>query len=880
MRYRGAIAILVGAAVVFLCEWTGLLGLADHLLYDRMVRLTPARMAAPSDLLLVEATAEESFRDDACWLPVLRTLEAMKPQSIGFTFLPAAVSGAFYEAANANGITWFGRPIAPRPSSAGSSEWEYDPLPAAAGRTLRTAALFRPPLEEGIARRMSATGRVDGQPAEGIEYALARTRSSFVPPVETSNGFLVNFNGKLTEMPRVPLARVLEQGLVPAMVEGRTVLVGIRAINGGTGLATPISGHTPETAAMDDLGYRGFALATLLEGSAVRELPMTVNLGAAVLALVLGLFLYQQVGGRSAFWIMATLSVLILGTAWSLLSYGSVWPPCAAPLLANVLIYSLVFRIRQEVQEQQVQQLDYRVHTRISERFFPKGFFVTEDHWAQVAAMVSQMLDLRRTIFLERVEGDHRVREVKSLNCSLADIHEMRRDYERTPYSTAIEAGGPIRIEERIYLKTDGTPETQYLTPLSFGGQIMGFWAVGIAPGSEGDPAIFNQAIRDFAQNIAELLYRRRQWQATQANQPGLVTHCLRLAGESAAVRELTQSFNLIDRRMTVMSQTFDRLSTATVLYDVFGNVMQINERMLELLRTCNLQAFDLTAADLGAALTGIDTATMRRNLWSLAMERRPLSFSASVPGQTGMFLLLAHPVTDEEQDWAAGEARPFQLLGILLELVDASAFRREYEVRRKLMETIGRRLRELAAGMREDDSAAKNSGSPSLAGRSGDLSTLMEALECQPASLPVDLAAVLDTAIHEVLPAYRERSLDVQLDLPKHHCLIRGDEMGAKRTLEAMLHYLAADAVENSALAVSLTEEEGLACIVMSNTGFGVPDAVFQQGLAGMEAHVSNELGRLRNAAQWAKEWQGTMYGRSEVGTGTRLELQLRLFV
>jgi len=103
---------------------------------------------------------------------------------------------------------------------------------------------------------------------------------------------------------------------------------------------------------------------------------------------------------------------------------------------------------------------------------------------------------------------------------------------------------------------------------------------------------------------------------------------------------------------------------------------------------------------------------------------------------------------------------------------------------------------------------------------------------------------------------------------------------MGAKRTLEVIFHYLAADAAEHSALVVSLAEEEGLARIVMSNTGFGVPDAIFQEGLSGMEAHVSSELGGLRNAAHWAKEWQGTLYGRSEVGTGTRLELQLRLFV
>ncbi len=876
MQYRGAIAILTGIVVLLLSQWAGLIGVTDHLLYDRLVRITPARHVAPEELLIVEATPEETFRGDECWLQVLQTIQSMKPKAVIFTFFPGAVSSAFYDAAIGSDTTWFGRGVVPVSSLEGRSAWKFISLPdAASGKTPRTAALFWPALEEGISRHMPVSVVVDGQSVDGLEYAVAGGSRSPNASVIPAGGFLVNFNGEVPQLPRAPLSRVLDQGLVPALVEGRYVLIGVGEERSGSGFSTPIGGGGMAHRAMDELEYRGFALATLLENSEIREVPAWVGILVAALVLLLGLFLYPQASGQLAFWVMGGVFVITIVTAWVLLSYALIWPPCAAPLFANVLIYALVFRTRQEAQEQQIQQLDYRIRTRISERFFPKGFFVTDDHWAQVVAMVSQMLDLKRMIFLERVEGDHRVREVKALNCSLSDIHEMRRDYERIPYSTAIEVGGPIRVEERIFFKTDGTAETQYLTPLAFGGQVMGFWAFGVEPGSEGDLALFHQSIRDFAVSISELLYRRRQWQASNAKQPGFLGRSMLLAGDSAVVNELGNSFNLVDRRMTVMGQTFDRLSTATVLYDIFGNVMQINERMLELLRACNLQPFDLTAGDLAAALTGTEPSIMRRNLWSLATERRPLHFVANILGEGGMFLLMAHPVIDNEPDWSSGEARPFQLLGILLELVDASAFQREYEVREKIMETVARRLRVLMFG----SETAVVSERPAK-GESADYSRLLDALESRSDILPVDLVLAVDNQIQESAPTFEERAIRIQWDKPAKHCLVCADDMGTKRALEAMLRYLSVDAAENSDLTLSVTEENGLAHLVMFNTGFGVPDTIFQQSLSGDDARVSGGLGRLRTSAQWARECQGNLYGRSEVGTGTRLELELRLYL
>jgi len=80
---------------------------------------------------------------------------------------------------------------------------------------------------------------------------------------------------------------------------------------------------------------------------------------------------------------------------------------------------------------------------RLQDYMLPPDFYKLDEHWGQVITFVDQTLNLNRVIFLEKVEGDHRVREVQALRCSLDDIDERRRDFERVPYSDAIAEGGP-----------------------------------------------------------------------------------------------------------------------------------------------------------------------------------------------------------------------------------------------------------------------------------------------------------------------------------------------------------------------------------------------------------------------------------------------------
>ena len=160
-------------------------------------------------------------------------------------------------------------------------------------------------------------------------------------------------------------------------------------------------------------------------------------------------------------------------------------------VVAQLLMLWLFIRFKLMRDDQEMRRIVLQQMARLQEYILPPDFYELDEHWAQVISFIDQTLNLNRVIFLEKVKGDHRVREVQALRCSLQDIDERRRDYERVPYSDAIAEGGPVRLERRLFFKGpgDGSAE-QYLVPLVFGGEVQGFWAFDV------DPAVVRSSLR------------------------------------------------------------------------------------------------------------------------------------------------------------------------------------------------------------------------------------------------------------------------------------------------------------------------------------------------------------------------------------------------
>ncbi|RME40330.1 MAG: CHASE2 domain-containing protein, partial [Deltaproteobacteria bacterium] len=470
-RYAGLIyAVLSAFLIAGFFAFTNLFRYADGLVYDAMVRLTAGEQPA-DELLLIEAGAGHRDDGDKTWLTLLRELEKLGARKIAFTFVPQGVSAAFYDYARQQGNVVFGRRVIAAVGQ--TSQESIEPWPSQAGKELPFGVLTLPLAEYGVYRWHRSFVQIGGTRYPTLEQTAA-SRSDSVDRPTPPDRFLINFEVGSGRLPRLTLSRLLAGGAIPELVKNRVVLIGFASTSEIPGVKTPISPPGMTTSLLD---VRGAALHTLLTGRFIHRPGLPALFGMLLVVTLVSLLVFHWLDSRRAT-VSASLAIFAAYVLTGLYLFKTVqlWLPIVALASAQLLFFVLFYREKAMLHDETMRAMLLELSEELKKRVTPASFYETREHWQQVANMLYQTLDLERLILLERVEGDHRLREVQALNCSLDDIEERRRDYERQPYKRAIEENGPVRLE-RQYLRNRGEGEEEYLVPLVFAGDVMGFWA-------------------------------------------------------------------------------------------------------------------------------------------------------------------------------------------------------------------------------------------------------------------------------------------------------------------------------------------------------------------------------------------------------------------
>jgi CHASE2 domain-containing sensor protein len=879
---------------VWLLSLLNVLSLLDGSAYDHLVQLSPGVSQSAARVLLVESELDHLEGGEDLWLKLLQTLEQQGAQQIVFPLSPRRVSRQFYQEAARYGNVVFGRTVVADPDDPETAR--LAPLPhAAEDLALHWGCTQVPPSSSGVHRSQSAvcTG------TETHDFALEILAALLVLGQQDSlpqTSYLVNFNGGAGRLPRITFDHVVSGGLVPELVQERTVIVGLSASAGLPGLHTPL---TTGQEMMSILEFHGFALDTLLMQAPITTMSPVTTLILLLLIAFVGLFTYQWMNLRTACWFTLSTLVIFVVIAWGVLAYALVWLPVVEMGLTQILLFLSVSREKAVMEDLAIQKMQLDLSVKLRERLFPASFYDFPDYWPPVITVVSHLLELKRTIFLQRVKNDHRVREVKALHCSIDDIHERRRDYTREPYRTAISENGPIHVE--AYLKVVDTPEVQYLMPLIFAGEVLGFWAFGIDPAKAAAMPMFTSIVKSVGSQIGEMLYHRQQWLRRNEARANSLQRYLSLEGREPAYRQLNKSVTLLERRLGVLEGVLQGLETATILYDLFGRVLHVNKPMTDLLKAAGLAIYDMTALAFVAALTGIEAAQAQRFMRYLILEQGTLTLPVSFSLQRDRTYVLHLRGLGQADDSAVvelGEVQPFQLQGILCELIDVTDLKQRYQWKEKLTENLSFQVRsdlesvllaaqllwsgQLAADQQWDvlellQTKVKNT-----------VATLKEAqkhLNLDPASetmerYPIDARQLLLTAIEEVKEAAAAGRTEVKANLPELQSLVFAAPDALKVIFDTLLTFLLQDVVEGGTVTIDVEERNHWVTYAFANTGFGLPNERFQEYLSAEAEPPAVEFKRLHEAMRQVQLWEGTLQAASEVGIGTRFQLQLKGFV
>ena len=869
---------LIALAIVWIASTMGIAHAVNAWTYSQYLRLNAFSKPEPQ-VLLVEAHREKMR--PANWQTLVAQLSRWNPRVIAFLNAPPELLQRSSPPTLDTKLVLGTVPSRADNMSRALSLRDGD----------RAVALTRPPSQRlSDFHQHQPRTRIDGNVYSSTEATAARLASTQPLPIRR---FLVDFRPGLNYLPLITAERAMKGDLISALVQRRVVLIGSPNEPSCPRVLTPLGDDT----GISRLTYAGYVVDTLMRGEPVRVTRGWEQLLMLLLTLAIGWPLYHAMRARRAQMVSIIGAMLILSIGWLSLHLVGLLLPVAELGILHGMVGYLVARHERQHESQTVRQLLRASTSRLHERLVPAHFITTDDPWSQIIQLITQLLSLERVILLERVPGKQRLREVRAFQCSIDEIEERRRDFRRPPYSEALQTDSPILLT-RPYLKASTSGREQFLAPLEFNGQVLAFLGCETKSGLSRNNPVFMQLLRRCADEIGELLYRRRREVAHHRREQSLWVRILQLNSGKTDYKSLQLIAAQFESRLSVLEKVFSELETSTILYDMFGQVVQVNRKMEELAKRAELNIFKLNAAEVLSLVGDMSLESAREHYQHMLLTQETLFFAALLRGIKGTFMLRVRALTPAHFQTDRQESSPFETQGFLMELTDVTHLIRLGQVKDNLTNNIISAIRNqleaalLAAELTtqshipdfQKDEFLKiiNRKMQQMAETLNRSQTILDSVQdlALLTDFPVNARALLEQAAERWQPRLAAKGIDVELDLPNLSAFVRVDIAQADPVLDALLVILAGDSRDGESVRLSLREHlrdtAVWVTLALQSNGYGMPTDRLRALLAGEAGVLTPEFHRIKQAAQHVSLWGGRLEAKASLGQGFTFEIHL----
>lgn len=892
-------ALAIGASVIVLlsiAHFSSSFSLFNGFSSDFLMRTLPSTQAS-KEIIVIEADVRYRESGDEVWLTVLNQLLEHDVKQIAFNFLPSHVSEQFYQLAVASGKVVFAANVT-KSLEANDLVVQAFP-PAVAQNDIAYGLISTIPSQQGIYRFQHSTIKANGIVFPSFEKRVAQQTLKNRDDLPDSD-YRVNFIGAQDRIPKLRIKRVLTGGVVNELVSGRTVLVGLNRHGTLANYYTPISIDQNLTS---EVMFHAFALDTLLSQRQINLFPSWAFVLLIIIITGLNLFLCQRLKFQMSLVVSIFMTVIFIISCWLALHVFSIWLPFVELFLAQWISFSLVWRLRVTQENEKLDQMLLGLSSKLREKVTPVSFYRTEEPWDQLISLINQSLNLNRFIFLERVKGDHRLKEIKAFNCNIDQIIEPRRDYERTPYSTAISENKPI-IPTRTYLEKLEVEETQYLAPLIFAGEVLGFWAFSIEPGRIQSLVRFNALTSGFMAQISEILHYRQEWQKRMRTEQNKLWSYLRVEGGAEYIQQLNQSVTLLDKRVSELQEVFNNINTSCVVYDLFGRVLLVNKFMEDFVQSVGLRLFNMTMLDFIKEITGFDEDYAKGLLQKTIFDRELVSLPVTSKEIGSNFMLHMRPlIYDEKQDadeFIPDESNVFQISGVLCELIDMSKIKSLYQLKEQMFERFNYQIRNdfssvlFGLSMLEDKQLPEETRKLVIDNTQDKINETLGMLDLVKEQIDVDVEGMisdtllcypvdgrkpLQKIISHLSEEIKRRNIALNLQLPKLISLVFASPTELETVLEAIMMAMITDTYDGGDIKIEVKEKDANVYYNIINSGVGISDNKLQELNKG-RSDYEPEMLKFHYAIRCVNRWGGSLKISSKIGEGSKAELLLRKFM
>ena len=884
-NYKFFIFGLIISSGIWFISILGGFEIADKLFFDRYARYCNDANPSSSKVFLIEIKQKKHFQNINSWHDLIQSLQKLNPKKIILLDVPHQLADFLNHLSQYDNII-LGKRILENKDQPYSF---YPPLDILQKYNIDAAIKIIPESFNGINRYQLTHVSLKDKRYKTIEYKLAENDT--INKQIQHDSYLIDFRGKNNEMARIDFQRAVSGELISQMISNKYVLIGNSSSIDHKRIFTPKTPHK----GMSGIDFHAYALDTLLRNHIIKEVPEWIKLLLIVCLCMFNLIFYQFISFRFIIWTTHPFTLVYAIIPWIFLAYLNIWLPVIEILAANFISIYLVYRKRSIQQEDANQKLVIDASVKLRERYIPESFYESNEHWSQVINMVNQALDLNRSIFLERVKGDHRVSEVIALNCNINDIDERRRDYERTPYSTAISQGTMIELDRKNYLTKSDSNETQYLVPLIFGGIVQGFWAFGIVPENQLKIDNFQEIIMSFAGQIAELLFRREQKLSFKNMNERELYNILKMQGIGNAYKELNSSIMLLDKRLDLMEHVFHHVDMAVILYDIFGRLVHINQPMISLLKQSDFQPFEKTAIDLCVSLTNQPIEKIRQLFREMIFWRNAFTFSISLSNlKDQTFLLKIKPMVSNEKIQHLQEANPFQTFGFILEIIETTDLEKVRQLKGDFLNYLHFKLCRdlqnipLALSVLLEKRAQKDHKQKAVKIINQRLRGILSFINDAPQTFsmnysqiyqeqyPLIPSKILSQASLSLTSLARQKRVTLQTNIPELASLVCTRPELLEKSVKIITEALIEDAKEGTSILTDLIETDEQVVLNFVNDGFGIPNSDLQDYIFGTNEIQSKTFQSLRQIAREIKNIGWVLKARSDIGEGMNFSIFL----
>lgn len=899
--YYNLILAVVVAFGAFLLESIGAFHSLDGVVYDNLTILTPEVFGGDNfsgQFMIIEGNPEDFYNAEVDWNEILKRILGAEARQVVFYDIPATevwkqkIEPSLKDYPNvwlaSHEATWFG-PGARKLNSSLALEKKIilPDLTSESGNFRDYPAVIEP---------------MSGLRLETGPLKLARQEKGVAGEVHPPNHFRISFIGKSQGLPRTTLKEFLDPEFPLRLLKDRRIWVGMSPREGGVKMYTPLSLTDSHLTPVE---YHCFAWGALLTGEYIVSDIWWLSI---VLIMLPGLatgMLAPKLSGPASLWAGALIPVVIITFCWICLVELHYWPPFSALIGSQALIFGGVFHRKSVLQEASNQELLEETSLKMREKALPEEFLLSEDRWTQIANTLSQILGWSSCAALEWESWKDR----KKLRI-LAVSGRSKSSINLEKIEAALKAirSGELKLEDGAWANNSlvqdkdlPSKDKQFLTPLFMGGEILGAWVFTSKSSSKSHfEADWKAMEQSMATEMSELLEARYLWlrrMEEEQSKKRFWRAMIRGDLTRSNYEEIQRSFKLLDNRRLLLNQVFNSLDTAAILYDWFGNVVQINDAMTDQLKTWGLAPFQLTAVDMLRQLTDKTEAEAREYFRIVMQRKETVSISVQLGAKDSpLFLLLMRPVNKSSAEGSLNSVGLFSsegLMGLLFELLDISRLKRLFRLKDMLFKHSNIRIRQdletLVLGLDtlnqpELDNEERLDIAVILEEKTMDMVGLSKSIDdfldldvfTRPLIYPAPANVPLKEAMDQVKSWMEMRGLEWKLHEPTMPQLVLADYDELTQLFCAIFKILIDDATAQSSISVNITEEEGSSVLCFSNEGFGMPGAILQESLHG-ERQADSSFDGIRSGIQLALEWGGSLSCESEIGQGFRFKLKLK---